>query len=87
VPTVLLFAQAREAAGTREVELEGTTVMEVLAAADERFGPEFARLRTSCSVAVDGEVVAAEAWDRTPAGAEVAVLPPVSGGAGAGAAR
>ena len=80
--TVLLFAQAREAAGARQVELEGATVAEVLTAADARFGSAFARLRTSCSVAVDGEVVAVEAWARTPAGAEVAVLPPVSGGAG-----
>jgi molybdopterin converting factor small subunit len=80
--TVLLFAQAREAAGARQVELEGATVADVLTAADARFGSAFARLRTSCSVAVDGEVVAVEAWARTPAGAEVAVLPPVSGGAG-----
>jgi molybdopterin synthase sulfur carrier subunit len=81
--SVLLFAQAREVAGTRQVQLEGGTVAEVLAEADERFGAEFARLRTSCSVAVDGEVVAAEAWAHTPAGSEVAVLPPVSGGSGA----
>jgi molybdopterin synthase sulfur carrier subunit len=80
--TVLLFAQAREAAGTRRADLEGENVVEVLAAADARFGPEFARLRTSCSVAVDGEVVAPDAWSRTAPGAELAVLPPVSGGCG-----
>ena len=79
---MLLFAQACEVAGTREADLPGATVAEVLAAADERFGADFARLRGSCAVAVDGEVVPAEAWGRTSPGSEVAVLPPVSGGCG-----
>lgn len=81
--TVLLFAQAREAAGTREVELPGTTVAEVLAAADERFGADFARVRRSCSIVVGDELVRSADLAGRPAGdaVEVAVLPPVSGGA------
>lgn len=81
--TVLLFAQAREAAGTRQVELPGATVADVLAAADERFGVDFARVRGSCSVVVDDELVRPDALAGLPAGdgVEVAVLPPVSGGA------
>jgi molybdenum cofactor synthesis domain-containing protein len=79
---VLLFAQAREAAGTREVELEGSTVAEVLAAADGRFGAVFAGIRTSCTIVVDDEIVHRGAYPTHPAGAELAILPPVSGGSG-----
>ena len=73
-----LFAQAREIAGTAITEMAGTNVEEILAAASERFGDEFAALLAHCAVWVNGEPAKRE----TPISPEdeVAVLPPVSGG-------
>lgn len=79
---VLLFAQAREAAGTRQVDLDGSTVAEVLAAADDRFGEAFAAIRPSCTIVVDDEIVHRGAFPTHPSGRELAILPPVSGGSG-----
>ena len=75
-----LFAAAREAAGTSAVEIEAATVGEVLTIARERFGAEFTAVLAGSRVWVDGEEPSA--GDATPVGtgAEVAVLPPVSGG-------
>jgi MoaD family protein len=76
---VRLFASAREAAGTNRDTLPGATVGEVLAAARARYGSGFAALLESCRVWVNGE----SASDDTAVGEgdEVAILPPVSGGA------
>jgi len=75
-----LFAAAREAAGTSSVEVDAATVGEVLELARERFGPGFTAVLAGSRVWVDGDEPAE--GDATPvtAGAEVAVLPPVSGG-------
>ena len=75
-----LFAAARESAGTSSVDLEAATVGEVLEIARQRFGAEFAAVLAASRVWIDGEEPAD--GDATPvtAGAEVAVLPPVSGG-------
>jgi molybdenum cofactor synthesis domain-containing protein len=81
VTTVLLFARARELAGTRSVELDGDTVSAVVAAAGERFGDEFAQLSATCTVVVDGEIVPRADHPDTAPGNELAILPPVSGGA------
>ena len=74
-----LFAGAREAAGTAQADLPGATVEEVLAAARERFGPAFVELLPHCQVWRNGEPTELDVAvaDRD----EVAVLPPVSGGA------
>ena len=77
---VLLFAQARELAGTRSAEIPGATVAEVLARAEKLFGPEFAELCASCSVVVDDVLVHRFEYSTASAGAELAILPPVSGG-------
>lgn len=75
-----LFAAAREAAGTSSVEIDATTVGEVLEIARERFGAEFTAVLAGSRVWVDGDEPAdGDATPVTP-GAEVAVLPPVSGG-------
>lgn len=73
-----LFASAREAAGTGTDVFDGTTVRDVLAAAEARYGPRFAEVLTTCRVWVNGDDAPAD----TPIGPadEVAVLPPVSGG-------
>jgi len=79
MPTLRLFAAAREAAGTGSDTVDGATVREVLSTAEQRYGPRFAEVLTTCRVWVNGDDVGVD----SPLGAddEVAVLPPVSGGA------
>ena len=76
--TLRLFAQAREAAGTGTVDIEGETVAAVLKAATTRFGPDFAAVVQQCRVWVDGEP--AELETSVVGSEELALLPPVSGG-------
>ncbi|MGH7731423.1 MAG: molybdopterin converting factor subunit 1 [Candidatus Eiseniibacteriota bacterium] len=78
--TVLLFAQAREHAGHARMTLElpeGSQVEDALAAL-ERDHPALASLRPHLAVAVDQRLVRADA--PLADGAELALLPPVSGG-------
>ena len=77
--TIRLFAAAAEAMGARESTEEfpdAPTARALLEALARRGGPLLLR----CSVAVDRTLVAPDAV--LPGGAEIAVLPPVSGGAG-----
>jgi MoaD family protein len=80
VVRVRLFAALREAASASEVETSGKTVGEVVEALSERFGERFAAVAGVSSFVVNGE----RATRSTPIaeGDEVALLPPVSGGAG-----
>lgn len=80
VVVLRLFAAAREAAGTGRVEVAGSSVGAVLAAANERYGERFAAVVAASRVWVDGQPAASEST--LSGGEEVAVLPPVSGGAG-----
>jgi molybdopterin converting factor subunit 1 len=78
--TVRLFARARDVAGTDAVDLmlpAGATVAELraaLAAACPALAPLVARSAVAVSEEFAGDDVV------IPAGAEVALLPPVSGG-------
>lgn len=74
-----LFAAARTAAGTARDLVPGDSVAEILASATERYGDEFAAILPTCAVWVNGEP--AEPAQAVAADDEVAVLPPVSGGA------
>lgn len=76
---LLLFASAREAAGRSRDTIAGDTVADVLAAAKRQFGPSFEAVLGSCTIWLNGEECEpnAEVSDHD----EVAVLPPVSGGA------
>ena len=74
-----LFAQAREAAGTGHDVVPGATVAEVLATASARYGGGFDAVLGTCGVWLNGEPTAGDA--EVTDGDEVAVLPPVSGGA------
>ena len=78
VPTLLLFAQAREAAGTGSAHIAGNTVDEVLTQAVATFGQNFADVLANSKVWVNGDEVprSHSLTDKD----EVAVLPPVSGG-------
>ncbi len=79
--TVRLFAVARERAGRREIEVEipeGATVADLRRALAHEV-PTVAELLPLVRIAVAGEY--AEDDLPIPEGAEVAVIPPVSGGA------
>lgn len=77
--TLRLFAAAREAAGTSREAFSGVTVGEVLDGATQRYGRIFAEVLASSRVWCNGEP--AERSDLVTDADEVAVLPPVSGGA------
>jgi len=82
VPLVVLyFAGARDAAGTsRETLADAPATLAALRAELTARHPALAPVLARCRLAVDHEF----ASDETPLrdGAEVAVVPPVSGGAG-----
>jgi len=73
-----LFASAREAARTGTDVFDGATLADVLSAAEQRYGPGFSDVLSTCRVWVNGDDVGLD----TALGPndEVAVLPPVSGG-------
>lgn len=77
---VRLFAAVREAAGTPQTTVEAGPLPAVLAELRERYGEHFAARLAVCSVLVDGRAVPSDATVEVPDGAEVAVLPPFSGG-------
>jgi molybdopterin converting factor subunit 1 len=78
---VLYFAAARDAAGAGRDELPeaGFTDIAALRRALAARRPGLARVLPQCRIAVDQELVAEDA--PVPDGAEVAVVPPVAGGA------
>lgn len=73
-----LFASVRVAAGTGRVEVPGSTVGGVVAAACERYGSAFAAQVATCRVWLNGDPAADS--DPVVDSDEVAILPPVSGG-------
>jgi molybdopterin synthase sulfur carrier subunit len=82
--TLRFFAAAREAAGTSSIELRATTVGDALAIARTRFGPQFAAVLETSRVWLDGDEPPDGDATVLVDGGELAVLPPVSGGAGGG---
>ncbi len=75
-----LFASLRDVAGTSSVDIDEPTVARVIEAAAARFGPAFSEAAQRARVWVNGD----EAEDGQAVGPadEVALIPPVSGGAG-----
>lgn len=78
---VRLFAALREAAGTGEDSVAPGPLPVLLDTLRDRHGERFARVLSLCTVLVDGSSVPREATIDVPDGAELALLPPVSGGA------
>jgi molybdopterin converting factor small subunit len=81
VVTVRLFAHLRELAGTSRWEVDASDVAQVLAAARQHFGPTFTEGLKSAAIWVDGEPVDDLSGLTLRPSAEVALVPPVSGGA------
>jgi MoaD family protein len=77
---VRLFAALRELAGASRVDAEGRTAGEVVDALTSRFGDRFGKIAAVGSLVVNGE--RASRTTVLADGDELAVLPPVSGGAG-----
>lgn len=73
-----LFANLREIAGIARLEVPENTVGEVIDAANDRFGPDFARGVQTARVWVNGEEAGLD--DTVSDSDEVVLLPPVSGG-------
>ena len=80
IVTLLFFAQARECVGRPSLSLElpeGCRLADALAEVERRH-PRLAALRPHLAIAVDQRLAALDAALRE--GAEIALLPPVSGG-------
>ena len=84
---LLLFASAREAAGRSRDEFElasGAPLEGLLADAVDRYGEPFARVLSTARVWINGDEPTADRATPLENDDEIAVLPPVSGGAGGG---
>tara|TARA_Y100001970_G_scaffold227517_1_gene281518 strand:+ start:422 stop:667 length:246 start_codon:yes stop_codon:yes gene_type:complete len=79
VVTLRLFASIREIAGTNQLEIDAKTVGQAIELAIETFGPDFAAALPTCRIWVNGNPVNED--DKVSDGDEIAILPPVSGGA------
>lgn len=77
---VRLFAALRDAAGVAHVDVEAGPVVDLLAGLRERFGEPFTSRLARSKVVLGDEEVAATSTRPVPDGAEVALLPPFSGG-------
>ena len=84
---LLLFASAREAAGRSRDEFElasGAPLERLLTDAVDRYGESFAQVLTTARVWINGDEPKADRATALGDDDEIAVLPPVSGGAGGG---
>jgi molybdopterin synthase sulfur carrier subunit len=76
-----LFAAARDAAGRAEAELDAATVGEALDRARADFGADFTAVLARARVWVNGDEPLDGDASPLEDGDELAVVPPVSGGA------
>jgi MoaD family protein len=77
---VRLFAALRDLAGASELDVDAPDVAAVCRELSSRYGEAFARILGVGAVIVDGEKAGPDRALKP--GDEVALLPPVSGGAG-----
>jgi MoaD family protein len=77
---VRLFAALREVAGASETVAEPGPLGEILDELERRYGPAFTTALGVSTVLLDGTAVRRGTRTEVPDGAELAILPPVSGG-------
>lgn len=75
---LLLLGPARDAAGVRTSEIDGTTVGEVITAATLLYGRNFAEIVAVSQIWLNGNTVPLD-QEVSPSD-EIAVVPPISGG-------
>lgn len=78
-----LFASAREAAGRGDDQIDASTLGELLDVVRDRYGDGFATVLSSARVWINGDEPTSGLATALRPHDEVAILPPVSGGAGA----
>ena len=78
--TVTFFAALRDAAGTSQVEVDPGTLPQIVAGLCERFGEPFATRIPVATGLLNGQPVRLDADHVVADGAELALLPPFSGG-------
>ncbi len=78
--TLRCFAAAREAAGQGTDTFDAADVGALLAAAAQRYGPEWEAVLATSRVWLNGDEAPQGERTALAPGDEVAVLPPVSGG-------
>lgn len=83
VVRVRLFAALREAAGTAEEQLEPGPLADLLEQLCRRHGEVFRSRLAISTVLLDGSAYPHDAQAQVADGAELALLPPVSGGSAA----
>jgi len=81
MPEVELFAGLRDAVGgAKSVQVEGTTIRELLQNIEREFPSLHERIKQGVAVAIDG-VIYRDDWDQQiSAGAEVVLLSRIAGG-------
>lgn len=77
---VLLFAALREASGVAEATVDPGPLPTILDELRARYGEPFSTRLGVASVLVDGDPVDREGTIDVPDGADIALLPPFSGG-------
>lgn len=79
---ILLFGVLAELAGTKQLELKGDSVEVLLEQLADRYGERFRTALSSCAIAIDGQELRKIGGSvRIDDQSEVAIMPPVSGGA------
>ena len=81
MPEVELFAGLRDAvAGAKSVQVEGTTIRELLQNIAQEYPSLHKRIEQGIAVAIDGDIYRDD-WDQQiPEGAEVVLLSRIAGG-------
>lgn len=77
---ILIGTMTQLTGGVREVDIEATTIAQLLRGLHARFPALGDNLTESVAVAIDGEIFQDDLIQPIPPGAEVHILPKIAGG-------